>query len=57
MFKDQIVAQVRHARRKHAESFNFNLKRIAEDLNKKQKHSNRKTISYTPKPPRSRKSA
>ena len=57
MFKDPIVEEVRVARQKHAARFNYDLRKIAEDLNKKQEQSKRKTVSYTPKPARLKKSA
>lgn len=44
-----IVDEVREARIKHAAKFNFDLKKIAQDLNEKQ--SKRKTVSYPPKKP------
>ncbi|MBF0232782.1 MAG: hypothetical protein HQK65_07070 [Desulfamplus sp.] len=49
MFEDPIVDEVRAARMKHAARFNFDLKRIAQDL--KEKQSKRKTVSYLPKLP------
>ena len=49
MFEDPIVEEVRAARQKHAARFNFNLKKIAQDLKEKQEKSNRKTVSYLPK--------
>ncbi len=49
MFKDPIVDEVREARIKHAAQFNFDLKKIAQDL--KEKQSKRKTVSYSPKLP------
>ncbi|MFQ5864170.1 MAG: hypothetical protein ACE5IW_02965 [bacterium] len=36
---DPIVEEVRKARRKHAEGFNFDLHAICEDLKKKEKKS------------------
>ena len=57
MFKDPIVEEVRNARQKHAADFNYDLKKIAEDLNRKQEQSKRKTISYPPKPASVKKSA
>jgi hypothetical protein len=35
--KDPIIEEVREARRKHAEKFNFDLHAICEDLKKKEK--------------------
>lgn len=57
MFKDPIVEEVRAVRQKHAAQFNFDLKKIAQDLKEKQKKSNRKIVSYPPKPARVKKSA
>ena len=57
MFKDPIVEEVRAARQKHASRFKYNLRKIAEDLNEKQKQSGRKTVSYSPKPARRKKIA
>jgi len=50
MFKDPIVEEVRVVRQKYAAKFNFDLKKIAQDLKKKQEQSNRKVVTYTPKP-------
>ena len=49
MFEDPIVEEVRVARQKHAVRFNFDLKKIAQDLKEKQEESNRKIVSYSPK--------
>jgi hypothetical protein len=49
MFEDPIVEEVRAARQKHAAQFDFDLKKIAEDLKKKQEQSKRKVVSYPPK--------
>lgn len=49
MFKDPIVEEVRAARQKHAALFNFDLKKIAQDLKKKQAQSKRRIVSYPPK--------
>ena len=50
MFKDPIVEEVRTIRQKHAARFNYDIKKIAEDLNNKQKQAGRKIVSYPPKP-------
>ncbi|MFH0787191.1 MAG: hypothetical protein V2B13_06195 [Pseudomonadota bacterium] len=50
MFTDPIVEEVRAIRQKHAARFNYDIKKIAEDLNKKQKQAGRKIVSYPPKP-------
>ena len=47
MFEDPIVDEIRAARQKHAAKFNFDLKKIAQDLVEKQKKSNRKLVSYS----------
>jgi hypothetical protein len=49
MFKDPIVEEVRAVRKKHAERFNFNLRKIAEDLRAKEQQSGRKVVSFPPK--------
>lgn len=49
MFEDPIVEEVRSVRQKHATRFNFDLKKIAQDLKEKQEKSNRKIVSYSPK--------
>lgn len=50
MFKDPIVEEVRAVRQKHAAQFEFDLKKIAQDLKKKQEQSKRRIVSYPPKP-------
>ncbi len=57
MFKDPIVEEVRAARQKHAARFNYDLRKIAEDLKKKQEHSRPTTVSYPPKQARFKKTA
>ena len=57
MFKDPIVEEVRAARQKHAAKFNYDLRKIAEDLNRKQEKAGRKTVSFPPKPAKHRKTA
>ena len=47
--KDSIVEEVREARRRHAESFNFNLHAICEDLRKKEKKCGHPVKSFPPK--------
>ena len=46
MFKDPIVEEVRAVRKKHAERFNFNLRKIAEDLRAKEQQSGRKVSLF-----------
>jgi hypothetical protein len=50
MFKDPIVEEVRDARQKHAARFNYDLRKIAEDLRMKEQKSGRKIVSFLPKP-------
>jgi len=50
MFKDSIVEEVRAIRQQHAARFNYDLRKIAEDLRKKQAQSGHKTVSFSPKP-------
>ncbi len=38
MFEDPVVEEVRAARQKHAIRFNFDLKKIAQDLKEKQEN-------------------
>lgn len=56
MIDDEIVAEVREARRKHAERFDFDLRRIYEDLKKQEKASGRTFVRLQPKPVPSKKS-
>jgi hypothetical protein len=46
---DPIVEEVREARKKHAERFNFDLHAICEDLKKKEKHCGHEVKSLPPK--------
>ncbi len=52
MFNDPIVEEVRCARQKHAAQFQYDLRKIAEDLRMKEQQSGRKIVSYPPKPAR-----
>ena len=52
MFKDPIVEEIRAIRQQHAAGFNYDLKKIAEDLRKKQELSGRKGVSFASKPAR-----
>ncbi len=47
--KDPIVEEVREARQKHAERFNFDLHAICEDLKKKEKKLRNPIKSLPPK--------
>ena len=50
MFTDPIVEEVRNARQRHAKRFNYDLKKIAEDLKEREKRSDRRIVSFPPKP-------
>ena len=50
MFKDPIVEEVRDARQKHAARFNYDLRKIAEDLRMKEQKSGRMIVPFPPKP-------
>lgn len=52
MFEDPIVAEVRSARQEHAARFGYDLKRMAEDLRRRQALSGRKVVSFSPKRPK-----
>ena len=52
--KDPIVEEIRAIRQQHAARFNYDLKKIAEDLRKKQERSGRKGVSFPSKPARSK---
>lgn len=47
--KDPIVEEVREARRKHAEKFNFDLHAICEDLKKKEENCGHPIKTLPPK--------
>lgn len=49
MFRDPIVEEVRKAREEYAKQFNFNLRDIIADLQRRQRESGRKTVSFPPK--------
>ena len=57
MFKDPIVEKVRATRKQHAARFDFDLRKIAEDLKKKEIQSGRKLVSFSSKPAIQRKIA
>jgi hypothetical protein len=52
VFKDPIVEEVRAARQKHAAQFNYDLRKIAEDLRMREQQAGRKIVSFPPKPAR-----
>jgi predicted TIM-barrel fold metal-dependent hydrolase len=49
MFRDPIVEEVRKAREEYAQQFNFNLRDMVADLERRQRESGRKTVSFPPK--------
>ncbi len=50
MIKDPIVEEVRKSRQKHAAKFNYDLRKIFEDLRSRQKETNHEIVSRKPKP-------
>ncbi|MGK5092732.1 hypothetical protein WDW89_12050 [Deltaproteobacteria bacterium TL4] len=48
MNKDPIVAEVRKSREKHAEKFDYDLRRIFEDIKSRQGETNHKIVTCTP---------
>lgn len=57
MFYDEIVEEVRKKRQEHAAKFDYDLHRIVEDLNNKQRRYKRKAVSFPPKSPRHQETA
>jgi hypothetical protein len=53
MWKDEIVEEVREARRAHAAANGHDLRRIFEALRQKQEASGRRVVTLQPKPARS----
>ena len=49
MIKDPIVEEVRKSRQNHAAKFDFDLRRIFEDLKSRQNETNHKIVSRSPK--------
>jgi hypothetical protein len=49
--KDQIVDEVRRVREAYAAQFNYDLRRIAEDLRRRERESGRQYINLPPKAP------
>jgi hypothetical protein len=49
MYCDPIVDEVRKAREAYASQFNFNLRDMIADLQRRQRESGRKTVSFPPK--------
>jgi hypothetical protein len=52
MWKDEIVEEVRAARRAHAEKHGRDLRQIVADLRRKQESSGRNIVTLPPRPPR-----
>lgn len=50
MKTDPIVEEVRKSRQKHAAKFDYDLRRIFEDLRSRQKETGHKIVSRKPKP-------
>lgn len=53
MWKDEIVEEVRSARRAHAVEHGRDLRKIVADLRRKQEASGRRVVTLQPRPPRS----
>ena len=49
MWQDEIVAEIHRIREKYAQSFNYDLRAIFVDLQKKQAESGREVVSLPPK--------
>ncbi|WP_446010308.1 hypothetical protein [Candidatus Electrothrix sp.] len=51
MIDDPLIEEIRRNRNEYAKKFNYNLDAICRDLEKKQKLSGRKVVSFPPKKP------
>lgn len=51
MWNDPIVEEVRKAREEHAAKFDYDLKRIFQDLKEQEQRSGRKVVSLAPRRP------
>lgn len=51
MIEDPIVKEVREVRERHAARFNYDLKKITEDLKRQEEQSGKKIVSLPPKRP------
>ncbi|MDU9049431.1 MAG: hypothetical protein Q3M30_11300 [Candidatus Electrothrix sp. Rat3] len=51
MIDDPLIEEIRRNRNEYAKQFNYNLDAICRDLEKKQKLSGRKVVSFPPKKP------
>lgn len=49
MWHDEIVEEIHRIREKYAQSFNYDLRAIFADLQKKQTESGREVVSLSPK--------
>ena len=49
MIKDEIVEETRRLRDEYAKQFDYDLRKMFEDLKKKQKESGRKYVSFSNK--------
>jgi len=50
-FDDEIVEEIRHWRKAHAESLGYDLKRITEDLQRQERESGTPVVSRRPRTP------
>ena len=57
MWKDEIVEEVREARRKHAAAHGHDLRRIYEDLKQRERQSGHQVVNLPPRPPRLKRRA
>jgi hypothetical protein len=48
---DEIVEEIRRRRRLHAESFGYDLKRITEDLQRRESESGARVVERAPRKP------
>jgi hypothetical protein len=51
MWEDPIVEEVRRIRHEHAAAFNYDLRRIYDDLKEQEKQSGKTFVSFPPKRP------
>jgi hypothetical protein len=49
MYRDPIVEEVRKAREDYAKQFNFDLREMVADLQRRERESGRKTVSFAPR--------
>ena len=48
---DEIIKEIRRHREEHAASFDFDMRRIVEDLQRQERESGRKVVSRSPRKP------